>query len=91
MLFVLLYLLFEAGSHMLTQADLEFTMKPRLALSLWQFSTSASQVLKGSITTPDSLSLAFDVVGGTQDLAMLSVTPSVGSTIACSHFVTKVS
>lgn len=78
---------------MLIQAHLEFTMKPRLALSLWQFSTSASQVLQlqGSVTTPDSLSLTFDVGDGTQDPAMLSVTPSVVSTIACSHFGTKVS
>lgn len=60
---------------MLAQAGLEFTMKPRLALSLCPFSTLASQVLplQGSVTVgPDSLFLAFEAGDGTQDCAMLS-------------------
>lgn len=92
-LLVLPYPLFEAGSHVITQAGLEFTMKPRLTLSSWQFSTLASQALQlqGSDTTPHSLFLTVDAGGETQDLAMLSVTPSVVSTTAYSHFVPKVS
>lgn len=78
---------------MITQAGLEVTVKPRLTLSSWQFSTKVPLVLQlqASVTTPDSLVLAFEAEDGTQDPAVLSVTPSVVSTIACSYFVTKAS